>query len=215
MTTTAEYLALIPSQHQDKPRFIATAEVSVRPFVDMQELLLSLPQAFDIDEAAGVQLDAVGEWVGRNREIQQPIADVYFSWGTDGVGWGAGYWQGIGDPDYGITVLSDEPYRALLKAKVMANVWRGDIAGAYAILAAAFGGDNGVTISDGTDIPAFMWADDDHGWGEGYWGVSKSGMSMTVTIPDGSLDQVQSAMIETGLIPIKPAAVQALYVKST
>jgi hypothetical protein len=211
MTTAADYLALIPSQHRDKPKFAATVSASVQPFVDMQELLLSLPQAFDIDEAVGVQLDAVGEWVGRNREVQEPITDVYFSWDTDGVGWNEGYWQGIGDPDYGITILSDEPYRSLLKAKVMANIWRGDIDGAYAILAAAFGDDNGVTIRDGLELPEFSWDTDGHGWAEGYWISPSAGLVMTVTIPGGILDPVQVAMINTGVIPLKPAGVFAVY----
>ena len=88
----------------------------------------------------GVQLDIVGEWVGRGRNISVPITDVYFSWDTEGRGWDQGSWQGPFDPDSGFTRLSDDVYRMVLKAQIAINTWDGTIGHLEDILETIFAG---------------------------------------------------------------------------
>jgi hypothetical protein len=79
MTETVDYyLDRITPWHAGRPRFRSTVENAVAPLVGLQEFLAHLPQDFDLDDAIGVQLDAVGERVGRSRFIPVPIA-----WGVD------------------------------------------------------------------------------------------------------------------------------------
>lgn len=69
------YLALLPSEHADKPNFVAVLTAAVQPFADQQVTLKSLPTQFDLDSAVGVQLDALGVRVNRDRYALGPLAD--------------------------------------------------------------------------------------------------------------------------------------------
>ena len=84
------YLRLVPSQHSDKPRFMAVLEKRIEFYTRMQVFLQSMPHGFDIDFSVGVQLDQDGEWIGRTRFVEIPLEGVYFSWGEAGIGWGEG-----------------------------------------------------------------------------------------------------------------------------
>lgn len=187
--TTDEYVALITQEHIDKPKFVATVTASVSPFAKLQEVMRKFISDFDVDSAIGTQLDQVGLWVGVSRTIGVPIAGYYFSW-DDVVsdGWDNGVWKGIGDPDSGFTQLPDDIYRSLIKAKIQANHWRGDIAGAYDIVNAALSVDNVVKIVDNHD------------------------MTMTVQVTAGALPSIEQAILMAGYLPIKPAGVKATYV---
>src|SRR5690348_17170401 len=107
MAQVSDYTGLITSEHADKPKFMAMVAAVAQCAVDQMTLLQSMPTAFDLDAAVGVQLDAVGIWVGLNRNIAVPIDNVYFSWDTAGVGWDQGVWKQPGDPDNGITRMDD------------------------------------------------------------------------------------------------------------
>lgn len=189
MTTAAGYLDLITSEHQDKPKFVATVSASVSPFARLQEVMTGFKRDFDVDEAVGVQLDIVALWVGVLRNIGVPITGYYFTW-DDVVadGWDNGIWKGIGDPDSGFVRLPDDLFRSLIKAKIQANHWRGDIAGAYDIINEALSVDDVVKIVDNQD------------------------MSMTVRVTGGALPAVEQAIVVAGYLPIKPAGVKANYV---
>ena len=78
--TADEYLALITSEHRGKKKFEATVAAVVAPFSKLQAVLRGLPADFDIDQAVGVQLDAVGAWIGRSRRFDTPLVGVYFAW---------------------------------------------------------------------------------------------------------------------------------------
>lgn len=187
--TTDEYLALITTEHQNRPRFMATVRASVSPFAKLQELMRSYVPAFDVDEAIGQQLDIVALWIGVTRAVPVPIEGYYFTWDdTVETGWDNGIWKGIGDPDAGFTVLPDDLFRLVIKAKIAANNWKGDIPGAYEIIDEAFDVGSDITITDNQD------------------------MTMTVSIASGSLPAVQKALLTSGYIPIKPAGVTADYV---
>lgn len=187
--TTDEYLALITTEHQERPRFKATVEASVSPFAKVQEVLRSLVPAFDVDSAVGRQLDIVALWIGVTRRVAVPIDGYYFTWDdviTDG--WDYGVWKGIGDPDAGFINLPDDLFRLLIKAKILANQWKGDIPGAYEILDAVYNAGSAITITDNQN------------------------MTMTVTIVEGSIPPVQIALLTGGYIPIRPSGVLANYV---
>ena len=184
MRTTDGYLALITSEHSERPRFVDTVRVSVEPFAKLQEALRSLPRAFDVDEAVGVQLDAVGIWVGRSRRINEPIDGVYFEWdGLASVGWEAGTWKGEFDPDEGIIELPDDAYRLLLKAKIAANSWDGTIPGAYAVWERIFSGSY-LIIEDLQD------------------------MTMAVGVSGIPLSTLDTELLTRGYLPLKPAGVR-------
>lgn len=121
----SKYTDLITNYHATKPLFVQHVDLSTRPLTDVSTSLNGLITAFDIDTAVGVQLDILGEWIGRSRIVSVPISGIYFSWDTDGLGYDQGVWQGPYDPDSGYTSLSDDTYRVILKAKIAINNWDG------------------------------------------------------------------------------------------
>ena len=58
------YLSLFPAYCREMPRFSALAEAVLRQVTDLMALVLSLGSGFSVGNAAGVQLDAVGESFG-------------------------------------------------------------------------------------------------------------------------------------------------------
>jgi hypothetical protein len=188
MTTTAAYLSLITSEHRNKPRFIATVTACVSPFAKVQGVMRGLTTDFDLDLAIGKQLDILGLWIGKTREISEPIEDVFFSWrGSVKEGWRQGSWRGAYNPDTGVTVLDDDAFRALLKGKALANIWKGTVEGAYASLDAAVGHPGSILITDNCD------------------------MTMSVGVQVGVFSTTEEAIIKRGYIPIRPAGVLANY----
>lgn len=181
------YPGLVTSQHQ-QPRFTALVAVLTQPLVDAQALLASLPAAFDVDTAVGVQLDAVGLWVGITRVLRVPLSGVYFAWGVEGVGWTQGIWKGPYDPASGLTSLPDDVFRRLIKARIAANAWNGSIPGAYDVWESAFA-DTGsiIMIQDNQD------------------------MSMVVGIAGMRPDAVTQALLMGNYIPLKPEGVRVSW----
>jgi hypothetical protein len=185
--TNEDYLNLITSEHRGKEKFEATVVAGVSPFSKLQEVMLGLPADFDIDSAVGVQLDAVGAWIGRSRRIDTPLVGVYFTWDDlASDGWDSGIWKGPFDPDSGLVDLPDDSYRVLLKAKIAANSWDGTIPGAYAIWATVFTNSQ-LVIQDNQD------------------------MSMVVGIAGQPLSIVDQALLTNGYIPLKPEGVRIQY----
>jgi hypothetical protein len=185
--TNEDYLNLITSEHRGKEKFEATVVAGVSPFSKLQAVMLGLPADFDIDSAVGVQLDAVGAWIGRSRRIDTPLVGVYFAWDDlASDGWESGIWKGPFDPDSGLVDLPDDSYRVLLKAKIAANSWDGTIPGAYAIWATVFTNSQ-LVIQDNQD------------------------MSMVVGIAGQPLSIVDQALLTNGYIPLKPEGVRIQY----
>lgn len=182
--TKAEYLALITSAFREKPKFAATVGVDVDIPVRVQELLKQiLDVLFDLDTAAGAQLDIIGKWVGISRNVSIPIEDVFFTWdGTLATGWDFGIWQPNLAPTT-VTVLPDDSYRTLIKAKIAANRWDGTTDGAYAIWDSLFTNFT-ILIQDHQD------------------------MSYDLAIVGGIVDSLTAALITGGYIPLKPEGVR-------
>lgn len=183
------YLDRIPSQHRQRPRYMAVVEALLRPLDETADLLERMRTAFDLDTAVGEQLDAVGVRVGRGRSIDLPLTDVYFSWGVEGQGWNQGLWKGPYDAASGLTRLPDDLYRMLLMAKVAANAWDGTIPHAYEIWETAFAGTSAIIfIQDHQD------------------------MSMTVGVSGSRLQFLFQELLLRGYVPLKPEGVRVTWV---
>jgi len=181
--TVAEYLNLITSEHREKPDFKAVVTLNVAVPARVQELLKLMIPLFDVDVAVGDQLDIIGKWVGVTRDVAIPIAGIFFTW--DGVfsnGWDYGTWTSAIVPTE-ITVLPDDAYRVLIKAKIAANQWDGTMEGAYAIWESLF---STLTILI----------------------VDNQDMSYDLGVVGGIVDSLTLALITGGYIPLKPEGVR-------
>lgn len=183
MADVSTYTGLVTPQHADKPKFMAMVAAVAGCFVDQQNMLASLPNKFDLDSAAGVQLDAVGLWVGASRNVSVPITGAYFSWDTAGLGWDEGNWKGPFDPTTGITQLDDGTFRTLIKAKIGANHWDGTLPSAKTILDGVFNGGSKAIIQDNGD------------------------MTITFGVAGTQPSVLLRSILSQGLLPLKPEAV--------
>lgn len=189
MPTLAQYLSLVTPQHRNAPRFMAALATLLQPFVDQQALLGSLPDAFDLDDAVGAQLDAVGLWIGETRFLKTPLAGAFFSFDDPKLGWGAGHWKGPFDATTGLARLDDDTFRTLLRAKIAANHWDGTLAGAAAALAYIYRDPaTRVFIQDNQDE------------------------TISFNVAGQPLSAVDLALLTGGYIPLKPAGVSLSYV---
>lgn len=187
MASLSDYLALITTEHSDKPKYMAMVEAVVQPMVDALNASQGLPADFDLDQAIGAQLDIVGLWVGIGRRVKTPLVGVYFSLDVVGLGFDQGVWKGPFDPDSGVVALDDETYRVLIRAKIGANDWDGTLSGSKAILDPVFSGATHVFIQDNQD------------------------MSMTIGVSGEPPTAISLALLTGGYIPIKPEGVRVDY----
>ena len=137
-TDVASYLALVTSEHAQQPKYTAMLTAILQPLVSAAQTVISLPLAFDLDVAEGVQLDIVGQWIGISRDLLVPITNVYFTLDSTTLGLDFGSLQGPFDPNYGLVALPDDSYRTLLRAQIIANQWDGTIPEAYTAWATLF-----------------------------------------------------------------------------
>lgn len=192
MKDISEYTGKITSGHADKPKYMAMVESVARCFVDAGNASLALPAAFDLDRAIGAQLDIDGLWVGISRNVDTPLVGVYFALDTDSLGFDQGAWKGPFDPDTGVTILDDESYRTLIRAKIGANLWDGTLQQSKAVLDLVFGDDTFVFIQDNQN------------------------MTLTVGIVGKQPTALQLALLTGGHIRVKPQSVGIdYYVLST
>lgn len=189
MAQVSDYNGLITAEHADKPKFMAMVSAVAQCFVDQIDLLQSMQDAFDLDQAVGPQLDAVGLWIGLSRNIAVPIDNVYFSWDTENVGWDQGVWKQPGDSAAGITVMDDGTYRLVLRAKIGSNHWDGSMEKSVPILQSIF-----------SIAGARAKIVDNHD------------MTMTIYIIGGTFSALSKALIQQGYIPLRPVGVSADYV---
>lgn len=181
-----DYLKLVPWQHK-RPRFLALLRSVLLDGVEVQNFAYNMGGKFDVDTAYGEQLDQIGRWVGISRNVSVPLENVYFSWGIPGLGWDEGYWIGPDDSTHGLTKLPDDVYRNLIKAKIAANSWDGTKEGAYDVWEIAFEGKSQIVIIDNQD------------------------MSMDMIISGIEADAAFTAVVEQGLLPLKPEGVRVNY----
>jgi hypothetical protein len=129
-----DYTQLVTSQHRDKRRFIDTLTATLQPLTELQANLEHMPIDFDVDEAQGPQLDAVGARVGISRFVKEPLPNLWFSFGVLNKGFGQGRWRDVYSSGSLMDRLDDESFRRLIYAKIEANRWDGTVPGLQAIL---------------------------------------------------------------------------------
>ncbi len=186
-----DYLDLVTSQHR-KTHFLSATSTAVAPVTATGQFVTDdFARAFDLDTAVGVQLDKIGEWVGRSRRLRLPLTGVYFAWDNAGSGWAKGYWKGAYDPETGLIALPDNVYRRILRAKIALNSWDGTKHGAYVAWNAAFSNEDGqdmtMAIEDGQD------------------------MTMAIGVSGAKNDLVLHAMLREGWLCLKPEGVRVRY----
>ncbi|QTL40896.1 DUF2612 domain-containing protein [Xenorhabdus budapestensis] len=180
-----DYVKLITPQHRDSPKFVAHVDLITRLLSDVAQATLQLNEAFSLDKAIGVQLDAVGEWIGLSRYVKIPIVGVYFALDTEAVGLDQGSWKRKYDSDSGFTELDDETYRTLLRVKIEANHWDGS----SEILEQIY-----QRILPDSKTTLFF--------------VDNQNMTMDVFMTGGVIPEVIKAVIRQGYLNIKPEAVR-------
>lgn len=183
--TVDTYKNLITSEHQDKPNFVAMVGMGVSANVRIQDLLTSMIALFDLDTPpVGQQLDVIGQWVDANRNVAVPITGVLFEWdGAASVGWDFGTWQDPNIPATTITVLPDDAYLVLIRAKIAANQWIGTTEAAYDIYEFTFPGVN-ILIQDNQN------------------------MTFYIIIQGTMLSSLTLALLLGGYLPLKPEGVR-------
>ncbi|MGX9980723.1 DUF2612 domain-containing protein [Methylobacterium fujisawaense] len=212
--TADDYVALITPWQSTKARFVATVRVNVQPYADNQAVTSTLPLAYDLDYAEGVQLDAVGAWIGRSRLVPVPLPNTFFTFGDPNLGFGAGYWKSPLDPAEGMSVLPDDLYRRLLYAKILANSWDGTSEGILGILRAYFTDPSTFIIVDDAAPAAqptkyFTFGDPARGFGMGVWKGSQSmapsslGYGLKVGFSGRIPASIDLSILGAGLFPIK------------
>jgi hypothetical protein len=179
-----DYVNLVTSEHAYKPKFMTMLVTTIQPLVDTVITLENLPAAFDIDNAVGVQLDVVGQWVGVSRQIVTPLMGVFFNWGMPGLGWKQANWV-ANINQTSLVALPDNQYRQIIYGKVAANHWDGTIPGAYRVVNSVFAGTStGVLIED------------------------LQGMHMVYALTGVVPDAVLKALFTQGYFDLKPAGVR-------
>jgi hypothetical protein len=194
-----EYLlALITASHNQQPRYMDTVALSVRPFAELIVMARRLIGLFDLDTAVGQQLDFTGQWIGLTRFIDV-LLDVWFSFDIEGLGWDQGKWMSPYEATTELIELGDEPYRQLLKAKVVANHWDGTIPGAERVWDVLFRG-----IEGGEDTGFKVILQD--GWPH-FDPDTHSSMNIIQALMGPMLDRMTWALFAGGYMGVKSAGV--------
>lgn len=182
MTAATDYFTgLVTTEHQDKPKYIQTVSLSTQGYADQIALCSQAYDLYDLDDAVGSQLDAIGLWVGISRFVSIDI-DIFFSWDTLGVGWDQAIWWQVGDAESVVTQLSDQLYRDLIRLKIMCNQSDGSIPSATEIIRKAIEG-SGATLT-----------------------VDEGVMEVTFNIA-GDISRIMRGIIIGGYLPIKSSGV--------
>lgn len=107
------YLNIITSEHRLQPRYIAMVTAYFTMLQHTINVLNAWNEHWHLEDAAGVQLDLLGDIIGRKRVLNfQP----------------EGY----------SARLDDDYYRLILKAKILQNQWDGTIQGIQQLFASVF-----------------------------------------------------------------------------
>ena len=120
------YTELIAGAHREKPKFTEWLYTLTEPLNRAREQLAAFREDYDLDLAAGAQLDAVGVRVGFSRKLKIRITDAFFAFNdVDGVGLDLGVWFEPKMSSYGFSELPDDVYRTCLRAKIALNHYNG------------------------------------------------------------------------------------------
>lgn len=114
MPDIQRYLNMVTSQHQNKPKLTAWLSAQLSSIDDVSSLADVFNDSFDLELAAGSQLDILGIILGIDRMVKfQP---------TGGAS----------------PLLDDIMYRLILKAKILQNQWDGTVGQLYEMWSKVF-----------------------------------------------------------------------------
>ena len=152
------YLQLITSQYAMKPKFNAMVQVYLDMVSPAVDCLNSFNEIFNLDDAVGDQLDILGSYVALTRELP------------------------VSDPDIP-SILDDELFRTVIKARILSNFWDG-------------------TIEQWSEIIKTMFPL------ASYNIIDNQDMSVQVIMIDPSASMMMVALLFNGYIVPKPAGVK-------
>lgn len=178
-----DYVELVPSLNRSATKFLSTVRAFTGGPLDIRTAALALNEAFNLDTAIGVQLDAIGLWVGVTRRVAVPL-DIFFTLDLAGKGFDQGSWKGPYDVDSGLVLLDDETYRGLLRVVILADHWDGTLTQYQVLMQQAF-------------PPANT-----------FYAVDNFNMTLTIHVTGPELSAVLTALLQSGaLYDIRPAGV--------
>lgn len=126
------YLGLLTSEYRNSPKLNDFLTLLLKKLDDASFCLTQMEAAFDVDNAIGVQLDAIGTLVGASRTLPfQP---------TGGLS----------------PILDDATYRIYLKAKAAQNQWDGTIDGLQSVWQTLFPSGT-IAIGDNQNMTATIF----------------------------------------------------------
>lgn len=182
-----DYRDLITPYHRGQPKFSEMVRILTEAVQVVTDRMRLFPKDFDIDIAIGAQLDVDGEWVGRSRAVLVPVARNWFTLDTVSKGFDQGEWFRVIPADLNVTLLDDETYRTLLKAKILANGWDGTAESAREVMQSLLPPGTRVFVED------------------------TSQMRMTFCIAGLIPSALLLILFSRGYLPLKPAGVQTDY----
>ena len=105
MADTEQYLSLFTHYYRDRDKFLAMARLLLKPFVDLQKIKDEYCNKLDVTTAKGIYLDLIGKILGYSRYLNfDPTSTTR-------------------------TILTDEEYRKLLRARQFIGRWDGTTKG--------------------------------------------------------------------------------------
>lgn len=129
---SAYYLSLLTSEYQNSPNFLNWIASILLVVDDIHQGLCAMNTAFDLDQAVGIQLDALGQLVGAARAMPfQPSGGVS-------------------------PLLDDNTYRIYIKAKIFQNEWNGQLTSLYSLWQQLFPGGQ-MALQDNQDMSATIF----------------------------------------------------------
>ncbi len=122
--------ARVAAQYVESLRFLQTIRALADEVQTLEDALLQVAEITDIETAAGVNLDVIGDIVGITRYVPNVIPIIFFGFDDspdadtfgeeDDPTIGARF-KDLSEPDNAIAVLADPEFRILIRAKIIKN----------------------------------------------------------------------------------------------
>lgn len=118
-------------QYRGKPKARQTVGLLLSETKKVFGSAIQLSTLLDVNTATGYALDLVGRHAGIDRVMKSIIPKEYFGWSEveAALGFNTGVFYRYGDALKASSVLNDDEYRFLIKAKIIKNYQQPDIAG--------------------------------------------------------------------------------------
>lgn len=124
---TQEYADLLSQANYDRPKLNLLVRSLLKPGVSLIQLIQSFNLIYELDNACGAQLDALGEIIGASRLLNYV-------------------------PASGDRVMDDDEFRLVLKLTIAQNTWDGTLGSIKSIYANALGSNVSIKYVDNQDM---------------------------------------------------------------